>query len=128
MKSLNPKTIASPFGRYAHGTEVSAFGSLVQTSGQLGLSADGSIPESVTQQAEICFSNIDEILREGGMTRADIFHVTAFVTERAYMADYMAARDAYLSEVTELPASTLLIVSGFTKPEFKVEIQVSAAR
>ncbi|MEM1039161.1 MAG: RidA family protein [Pseudomonadota bacterium] len=128
MKSLNPPDIAAPFGRYSHGSEVGNFGRMVQTSGQLGLAADGTIPESVTAQAEICFANIDAILTEGNMTRTDIFHVTGFVTDRAYMADYMAARDAYLAEVTVLPASTLLIVSGFTRAEFKVEIQVSAAR
>jgi len=62
------------------------------------------------------------------MGREDIFHITAFVTDRQYMAEYMAVRDAYLADVKELPASTLLIVTGFTRPEFKVEIQVTAAR
>lgn len=92
------------------------------------MAADGSIPPTVTAQADLCFANIDAILQEAGMGRIDIFHITAFVTDRAYMADYMAARDAYLADITDLPASTLLIVSGFTKPEFKVEIQVTAAR
>ena len=128
LKSLTPKTIAAPFGRYAHGTRISGFTNLVQTSGQLGVAMDGSIPAAVKEQAEICFANIDAILAEGGMRREDIFHITAFVTDRQYMAEYMAARDAYLADVTELPASTLLIVTGFTRPEFKVEIQVTAAR
>jgi enamine deaminase RidA (YjgF/YER057c/UK114 family) len=39
----------------------------------------------------------------------------------------MAERDAWLSGVTRLPASTLVIVSGFTRLEFKVEIEVTAA-
>jgi enamine deaminase RidA (YjgF/YER057c/UK114 family) len=29
---------------------------------------------------------------------------------------------------TRLPASTLVIVAGFTRPEFKVEVEVTAAR
>ncbi|MEL6744416.1 MAG: RidA family protein [Pseudomonadota bacterium] len=128
MKSLNPPDIAAPFGRYSHGAEVGGFERMVQTSGQLGLAVDGTIPDSVTAQAEICFENIDAILTEGKMARADIFHVTAFVTDRAYMADYMAARDVYFADIQVLPASTLLIVSGFTRAEFKVEIQVAAAR
>lgn len=128
MESIVPKQIAAPFGRYAHGSRISGFSSLVQTSGQLGVAPDGSIPATVTEQAEICFGNIDAILADGEMRREDIFHITAFVTDREHMTDYMAARDAYLADVVNLPASTLLIVTGFTRPEFKVEIQVIAAR
>jgi len=61
------------------------------------------------------------------MGREDIVHIAAFVTDRRYMAEYMAVRDNYLADVVDLPASTLLIVTGFTRPEFKVEIQVAAA-
>jgi enamine deaminase RidA (YjgF/YER057c/UK114 family) len=44
------------------------------------------------------------------------------------MAGYMAARDAWLAGVARLPASTLVIVSGFTRPEFLVEVEVTAAQ
>jgi enamine deaminase RidA (YjgF/YER057c/UK114 family) len=44
------------------------------------------------------------------------------------MAGYMAARDAWCAGMTRLPASTLVIVSGFTRPEFKVEVELTAAR
>ena len=42
------------------------------------------------------------------------------------MAGYMAARDAYLAEMKHIPASTLMIVSGFTRPEFVVEVEALA--
>ena len=51
----------------------------------------------------------------------------AYVTGREHMAGYMAARDEWLADITRLPASTLVIVSGFTRPEFVVEIEVLAA-
>jgi hypothetical protein len=54
--------------------------------------------------------------------------INAFVTDRAHMAGYMAARDRWCAGMARLPASTLVIVSGFTRPEFKVEIEVAAAR
>jgi enamine deaminase RidA (YjgF/YER057c/UK114 family) len=38
----------------------------------------------------------------------------------------MAVRDRYVA--LPAPASTLMIVSGFTRPEFKVEIEVLAAK
>jgi enamine deaminase RidA (YjgF/YER057c/UK114 family) len=39
----------------------------------------------------------------------------------------MAARDAFFHGRQEPPASTLLIVSGFSRPEFRVEVEVIAA-
>jgi enamine deaminase RidA (YjgF/YER057c/UK114 family) len=41
------------------------------------------------------------------------------------MAGYMAVRDRMAG--TPPPASTLMIVSGFTRPEFLVEVEVVAA-
>lgn len=127
MKELNPKSIAPPFARYAHGVEVPAGSALVFTSGQLGLGADGAVPEDVGAQADICFSNIDAILADAGADRVDVVRINAFVTNRAFMAGYMAARDRWLADVSRLPASTLMIVNGFTREEFKVEIEVIAA-
>ncbi len=127
MKEITPDDIAPPFARYAHGVEVPAGHRLIVTSGQLGLAADGSVPESVEAQAEICFANIDAILRAAGAGREAVVRINAYVTDRAYMAGYMAARDAWLADVDRLPASTLVIVSGFTRPDFRVEVEVTAA-
>lgn len=127
MKSLTPDTIAPPFAAYSHGI-LSHTAQLVVTSGQLGVAADGSIPEAARAQAEICFANIDAILAEADMTRAAIVRLNAYVTDRIHMQGYMAARDAWLDEVPVLPASTLMIVSGFTRPEFVVEIEAIAAK
>ena len=129
MKSLTPASIAPPFARYAHGVELPAGCRIVRTSGQLALAADGSVPENAFDQAQICFGNIAAILKEGGMGPDDVCHVSAYVTDRAHMQGYMAARDAFFAACADdrLPSSTLLIVSGFTRPEFKVEIEVWAA-
>ena len=127
MHMLSPATIAPPFARYAHGVELPAGWRIARTSGQLGLAADGTVPESAFDQAQICFANITAILAEAGMCATDVMHLAAYVTDRAHMAGYMQARDTYLAQATRLPTSTLLIVSGFTRPEFKVEIEVIAA-
>ena len=129
MRPLTPSSIAPPFARYSHGVEVPAGARLVRTSGQLGLSGDGTVPEAPFDQAQICFGNIAAILAEAGMGAADVIHVSAYVTDRAYMQGYMQSRDAFLAEVPDdqLPSSTLVIVSGFTRPDFKVEVEVWAA-
>ncbi|MBW8639722.1 RidA family protein [Hoeflea sp. WL0058] len=127
MRALTPKQIAPPFAHYSHGVEAPPGSRIVRTSGQLGLRDDGVVPDDVRSQAEICFANIDAILAEAGMDRSCIFHITAYVTDRAWMQGYMQARDAYVAGVEPPPASTLIIVSGFTREEFKVEIEVMAA-
>ncbi len=127
MKDLVPEGVRAPFGRYSHGIEVPAGRRLVVTSGQLGIRPDGTIPADPGEQAAICLAAIEAILREAGGGRADIVRLNAFVTERAHMAPYMAARDAFFSGIEPPPASTLVIVSGFTRPEFKVEIEALAA-
>lgn len=126
MPALTPSTIRAPFARYSHGFAVPADMTLVFVSGQLGVRPDDSVPEDPAEQAHLCFDNIAAILAEAGMTPADIVHVRAFVTDRAYMAPYMAVRDARVGPVP--PASTLMIVAGFTRPEMKVEIEVVAAK
>lgn len=127
MRDLYPSAIAPPFARYAHGVEVPAGARLVATSGQLGIDQNGVAPDTAEAQAHLCFANITAILAESGMTPADSVRINAFVTDRAHMAGYMAARDAWLADVDRLPASTLVIVSGFTRPEFLVEVEVLAA-
>jgi enamine deaminase RidA (YjgF/YER057c/UK114 family) len=125
MKPLNPAAIRAPFARYSHGAAVPAGQRLVFCSGQLGIAADGTIPESAKEQADLCFANITAILAEAGMTLANIVRINAYVSDRAHMKGYMESRDAHVGAPP--PASTLMIVSGFTLPEFKVEIEVVAA-
>lgn len=127
MRRLTPDTIAAPLARYAHGVEIPAHARIIRTSGQLGLAADGHVPDSVREQAAICFGNIGAILAAGGMGPGDICHITAWLTDRADLPAYMAARDAFLAGAGAPPASTLLIIAGFSRPEFKVEIEVMAA-
>lgn len=127
IEALTPDSIAPPFARYAHGVMVPEGYRVILTSGQLGVAENGSVPESAEAQAEIIFANLTEILAAGGATVADVLRLNAFVTDRAHMGGYMAARDRWLADVERLPASTLVIVSGFTRPEFKVEVEVTAA-
>jgi enamine deaminase RidA (YjgF/YER057c/UK114 family) len=125
MRFLTPTGIRPPFARYSHGVEVSAGMRLVLCSGQLGVAPDETVPDDVAAQAELCFSNIEAILAEAGLGLQDVARINAFVTDRAHMAAYMAVRDRLFAEPA--PASTLMIVSGFARPEFKVEIEVIAA-
>ncbi len=121
---LNPAGVRPPFGRYSHGVVTPAAGRMVFCSGQLGVAVDDTVPESVTAQAELCFENIKAILAEAGLGVGDIVRINAYVTRREHMRDYMAVRDRYVGDPP--PASTLVIVAGFTRPEFLVEVEATA--
>lgn len=125
LRALSPSSIRSPFARYSHGIAVPAGHRLVVTSGQLGISADDTIPADCEAQADLCFANIAAILAEDRMTLANVIRINAWVTDRAHMQSYMRSRDRQFPGTP--PASTLMIVSGFTRPEFLVEIEVIAA-
>ena len=122
---LAPKSIKPPFARYSHGVEVPAGKRLVLCSGQLGIGADDTVPEDAGAQAELCFANIAAILGEAALGLEDIVRINAYVTAREHLRPYMDVRDRLFS--SPAPASTLMIVSGFARPEFKVEIEVVAA-
>lgn len=126
MQALTPGSIAAPFGRYSHGVITSGAGRLLLTSGQLGLRADGTVPDGALDQARQCFVNCAAILAEAGLAARDVLRVNAFVTDREHFPAYMTARDEFLAGVQVLPASTLVIVSGFTRPDFLVEVELTA--
>lgn len=127
LEKLDPAGIHPPFARYAHGVCVPAGADLIFCSGQLGIAPDATVPEGVEAQTELCFKAIAAILGQGGMSLADLVRINAFVTGRDHLKGYMAARDRALAQVPP-PASTLMIVSGFARPEFVVEIEAIAAR
>ncbi|PTW63277.1 enamine deaminase RidA (YjgF/YER057c/UK114 family) [Breoghania corrubedonensis] len=126
LRHLVPEQIRTPFARYSHGVEIPVGSRLLVCSGQLGIAADDAIPDGAEAQSKLCFEAIRALLREAGMDVSDIVRLNAYVTAREHMAGYMAARDAFIG--TPPPASTLMIVCGFTREEFVVEIEALAAK
>jgi 2-iminobutanoate/2-iminopropanoate deaminase len=124
-RPIIPAGIRAPFSRYSHGMEIPPGSRLVFCSGQLGIAPDDTIPPDTAGQARLCFANIEAVLREAGMGLADIVRINAYVTAREHLQPYMEVRNALFTEA--LPASTLMIVSGFARPEFTVEIEAVAA-
>jgi enamine deaminase RidA (YjgF/YER057c/UK114 family) len=125
FKFLKPASIKPPFARYSHGVEVPPGKRLVLCSGQLGIRSDDFVPEDAGAQTELCFANISAILAEAGLGLKDIVRINAFVSDRTYLQSYMDVRNRLFSDPA--PASTLMIVSGFARPEFKVEVETIAA-
>lgn len=127
MRRHTPDTIRPPFANYAHAVAVPAGARLLFASGQLGIGPDEHVPQDAGAQADLCFANIAAVLADADMAPADIVRINAFVSDRAYLKAYMEARDRFVAGFPA-PASTLMIVSGFAREAFKVEIEVIAAK
>lgn len=125
-RAITPPELRPPFARYSHAVETEAGSRLLYISGQLGVGPDDSAPAEAEAQADLCFGNIARILAAAGMDFGDLVRLNAYVSDRAHMAGYMASRDRHVGSPP--PASTLMVVSGFARPEFKVEIEAVAAR
>jgi len=126
LRHLVPTRVRAPFARYSHAVEVPVGARWLLCSGQLGITTKDEIPEDAEAQAVLCFEAIGACLADAGMSFADIVRINAYVTDRAHMAPYMAVRDRYVA--LPPPASTLMIVAGFTRAEFKVEVEAIAAK
>jgi enamine deaminase RidA (YjgF/YER057c/UK114 family) len=126
LRPITPPALRAPFARYSHGIEIPAGARLVFCSGQLGIGTDETIPESAADQTELIFQAIQAILGEAGMGLADLVRLNAYVSAREHMAGYMAVRDRVVASPP--PASTLMIVSGFAREAFKVEVEAVAAK
>ena len=121
-----PASIRQPFAHYSHGVEVPPGTRMLFCSGQLGISPDDEIPAGAEAQTDLCFANIAAVLEAAGMGFADLVRLNAYVTGREHLPAYMRARDRYV--VSPPPASTLMIVAGFAREDFKVEVEAIAAK
>ena len=120
-----PAGIRPPFANYSFGVEVAAGARLLFCSGQLGITVDDVIPESAEEQAALCFRAIGLVLASADMNFGDLVRLNAYVTSSEYLQPYMKVRDRHIASPP--PASTLMIVSGFANPAFKVEVEAVAA-
>lgn len=123
-RAITPATIHPPFGSYNHGVLVEGPPPVLHMSGQLGMAADGSVPETVKGQTELVFANIQAILDEAGLERRHVVKLTTYLTDPAFRARYMPIRNAWVAE--PWPTSTLVVVKALAEPRFLIEIEALA--
>jgi len=124
ITSSNPPTVRTPTG-YSHGIIVQDAKRRLVISGQVGMSPDGDVPNTGEGQIAQAFANLRAVLEANGMTVTNLVKVTTFLTDRALLPAYRAARGAVFGQ--HAPASTLLFISGLADPRFMVEIEAEAA-
>ena len=96
------------------------------TAGTPGMRPDGTVPDSIAEQAEWAWRNVLAILEEAGMGVADLVKVTHYLTRAEYIKPYVEVRSRFLGDAR--PASMLLVVPALVRPEFLVEVEAYAAK
>ena len=121
---VNPTGIAPPAANYEHAVLAEGASRILHTSGIVPVKPDGTVPESISAQAEVIWQNIREILKEASMEVTDIALVTTYVVPDQNLSEVMAARDETFG--SHQAASTLLVVSQLAQKSWKMEIAVVA--
>lgn len=123
-KRINPNERTDSLLPYSQGVMVEA-GRTLYVSGQVGVNADGTCPPEFAAQAERAFVNLGGVLAAASMDVEDIVRMTVYLTDSADILRLRPIRAAFLGD--HKPASTLLVVAGLARAEWKVEIEAVAA-
>ncbi len=101
-------------------------GEFVFVSGTTGYDYQNmTISDRVAEQADQCFRNIQQALREAGSTVEDIVRVTYILPDRDDFESCWPVFEKWLGAVR--PAATM-IEARLLKDEMKIEIQVTARK
>ncbi len=126
MTILQPPDWPQPVG-YASG--ISAHGTLVFVSGQIGWDAAGRFPSGdMAEQVEQALRNVVAVVAEAGGAPEDIVRLTWFVTDKAaYVNGRKAIGEAYRRVMgRHYPAMSVVAVSALVEDDARVEIEATA--
>ena len=126
-RSVAPAGVAPPVAHYALAVLSESPARILHTSGIVGVTQDGTVPNGLGDQADVIWSSLLSILAEADMVPSDIVSITTYVvaTHIGELTTVMAARDRYLSG--HLAASTLVTVPALARPEWLMEVALVAA-
>ena len=126
--SIEKKTYRSgPYQDYF--TQGTLVGNVLHMSGQVGIDQKGNIPASISEQVQIAYENIKDVLSQFGADMSNVVDETYFITD---MNDFMenaefiyATREEAYGSNPEV-CQTLVQVVGLAEPEFRIEIKCIA--
>jgi enamine deaminase RidA (YjgF/YER057c/UK114 family) len=106
---------------------VVAKGSIVFVRGQVGQDLDTAVNVAIGDpvgQTEKAMSNVKTLLEEAGAKLEDICKITIYITDPRYREQVYRKIGEHLKGV--FPVSTGIVVSALARPEWLVEVDVTA--
>lgn len=122
----NPDGIHPPVGAYAHQSEVIGDQRWLVMAGQVGRTADGTVPADPLVQIEVALENVRRNLAGAGMEIKDLVKLTWYLVGDIDSGRRREIATAWLGG--HQPCSTLLYVSALAAPEYRVEVDAWACR
>jgi 2-iminobutanoate/2-iminopropanoate deaminase len=123
---FNPDTLPPPFGSYSHGGWARAGSDILYIAGQVGVRPDGTLPDTVAEQADEAYANIQRVLNAAGLTPTNIVKMNIYVVAGQPIETFREARRKALGEIR--PASTFVFVAQLIEPKYLIEIEAIAVR
>jgi 2-iminobutanoate/2-iminopropanoate deaminase len=122
----NPATVHAPLAAYSHQIEISGAERTLVMSGQVGMRADGSLPDDPMEQLAVAFDNVERNLEEAGMDIGDLVRLTFYLVGEW---DSDARRGLVAARLgTHRPCMTAIWVAALAGPTLRVEIDAWASR
>jgi enamine deaminase RidA (YjgF/YER057c/UK114 family) len=126
IEYFNPAGVHAPTGPYSHVVRVPPGAELVFLSGQFGIRADGTVSESLYEQADQTFKNILTLLHSQGMNATQIIKLTTYIVAGHDSREVRRARLKHLG--AHVPASTAVFVARLVSPDWLVVVDAIAAK
>jgi 2-iminobutanoate/2-iminopropanoate deaminase len=121
----NPETVHAPLAGYSHQIEISGAQRQLVISGQIGMRADGEVPEDAIDQLAVALDNVERNLEAAGMETSDLVRLTMYLVGEW---DANARRQMIASRLgAHHPCTTLLFVAGLAAPNLRVELDAWAS-
>lgn len=99
---------------------------LILCSGQIGLGADGRVPEEPEEEFRNAWQSVGRILKEAGLGYENIVECTTYhVGLQQHLQTFMKVRDEFISE--PWPAWTAIGITELAVPGARVEVRVVAS-
>jgi reactive intermediate/imine deaminase len=117
---------ALPGGQRAPFSSAVRVGDILFLSGQLGISADGKLPDGIDAQTKQAMDNVGAVLKRAGLGYDRIFHCTAFLDD---MKNWPAFNKVYMTYFPDgpLPARSAVGVTGLALgAQLEIECQAYA--
>jgi 2-iminobutanoate/2-iminopropanoate deaminase len=123
---LNPRDVHAPVGPYSHTAVVSGGTELVFVAGQVGMRADGSVPDTFGEQAELTFANLRACLAAHGLGVEAVVKLGVFVLPQQDFQVLRAVRERHFG--SHRPTSTTVYVPQLAAPKLLLEVEAVAVK
>ncbi|NVJ66555.1 MAG: RidA family protein [Gammaproteobacteria bacterium] len=106
-------------------SEAVKVGNQIWLSGQVGYDSNTkSYPDSLEEQTELVFKNIERILKQAGATMEDIVEITSYHTDISKIGTVTQVKKRFIPK--DFPAWTAVEITGLARPKIQIEIKVVA--